>query len=267
MLDGHVHTPYCPHGSKAPFEKYIEEAIKADYESLTFAEHAPLPENFTDPVPAKDSAMDRQLVESYIKEIEALKKSYSSQIEIKLGFEVDFIKGYEKETENFLNEYGSRLDDSILSVHFLPLGKQWFCIDYSPEVFSDACKAAGSIDQLYRLYYSLLTDSVRADLGRYKPQRIGHMTLIRKFHYLFPSPDKWNQYAKSFLNTVYEEKLQLDYNGAGLVKEHCRESYPPENLALEAYEKGISLIYGSDAHHPNGIKQGYDKLKQSIMKG
>ncbi|WP_173915831.1 histidinol-phosphatase HisJ [Halobacillus sp. Marseille-Q1614] len=266
MIDGHVHTPYCPHGSNAALEEYIDQAIKSGYSSITFAEHAPLPETFIDPVPEQDSSMERSLVEPYIKEVQSLKKSYSSDIEIKLGFEVDYIKGYEKETESFLNQYGSSLDDSLLSVHFLPVKKQWFCIDYSPDVFSAACRAIGSIDELYERYYKLLKDSAHVDLGPYKPNRIGHMTLIRKFHHIYPSPEGWKKQAASFLSVVKNNGLDLDYNGAGTLKEYCRESYPPPDLAKMAYEKGISLIYGSDAHDPNGIKQGYEILNQTLMK-
>lgn len=27
MKDGHIHSPYCPHGSKDDFEKYVQRAM------------------------------------------------------------------------------------------------------------------------------------------------------------------------------------------------------------------------------------------------
>ena len=34
--DGHVHSPYCPHGSNDSFEKYITEAITKGIKEITF---------------------------------------------------------------------------------------------------------------------------------------------------------------------------------------------------------------------------------------
>ena len=28
--DGHIHTPFCPHGTKDTFEEYIEKALYRD---------------------------------------------------------------------------------------------------------------------------------------------------------------------------------------------------------------------------------------------
>ncbi len=66
--DGHVHTKYCPHGSDDNIEDYIEEAIKYKLDEISFTEHLPLPENFIDPSPLKDSAMKLEEMESYLKE-------------------------------------------------------------------------------------------------------------------------------------------------------------------------------------------------------
>ncbi|HHY21833.1 MAG TPA: PHP domain-containing protein, partial [Bacilli bacterium] len=54
--DGHVHTPFCPHGSKDELEEYVLRAIELGLTGLTFTEHAPLPLSFEDPTPEQDSA-------------------------------------------------------------------------------------------------------------------------------------------------------------------------------------------------------------------
>ena len=56
--DGHIHTPYCPHGTNDTFHDYVETALGLGFEEITFTEHAPLPKGFNDPTPAKDSGMD-----------------------------------------------------------------------------------------------------------------------------------------------------------------------------------------------------------------
>ena len=29
--DGHMHSPYCPHGTSDSFEQYIEKALEKDF--------------------------------------------------------------------------------------------------------------------------------------------------------------------------------------------------------------------------------------------
>ena len=62
-----------------------------------------------------------------------LKKKYKSEIKINVGFEVDYLPGFENWTIDFLNEYGKQIDDSILSLHFQKGEGGFRSIDYSPE--------------------------------------------------------------------------------------------------------------------------------------
>ena len=39
--DAHIHSPFCPHGTKDAFELYIEKAIKNGFTDISFTEHAP----------------------------------------------------------------------------------------------------------------------------------------------------------------------------------------------------------------------------------
>ncbi|TMW71739.1 histidinol-phosphatase HisJ [Alteribacter natronophilus] len=256
MYDGHVHTPYCPHGSNHPLRAYVEQALKLGYKGLTFAEHAPLPEGFNDPVPAKDSAMEQGKLSAYLDELRTLKKEYKKDIPIRIGLEVDFIEGFEEETHRFLNETGPYLDDSILSVHFLKAGGKYTCLDYSPESFGELVTELGSLEAVYDQYFKTLTDSVKASLGTYKPRRIGHPSLVRKFHRRFPVSFPVLPKITALYKEIKAHNLAIDVNGAGLIKPLCGETYPyPE--ALDAAEKlGIPLVYGSDAHAPSQLGTG-----------
>jgi len=48
LKDGHIHSPYCPHGTKDSFELYVERALKLGLKEMTFTEHMPLQGNFMD---------------------------------------------------------------------------------------------------------------------------------------------------------------------------------------------------------------------------
>lgn len=260
--DGHIHTPYCPHGSKDTLKQYIERAIQLGLKTISFTEHAPLPNGFVDPVPEQDSALPYEQWKAYVTEIKKYQEEYRNDIQILVGFEVDFIEGFEKETTELLNEIGPFLDDSILSVHFLRANERYTCVDYSPESVQQLIDETGSLENVVDLYFDTVLRSITADLGPYKPKRIGHMTLIRKFHRLYPNMAMEQVMTRSIevLEAVKKSGMELDYNGAGAVKPHCQETYPPPAVIKEAKKRGIPLVYGSDAHAVNGLMQGKNQL-------
>jgi len=258
--DGHVHTLFCPHGSNDSFEKYIEKALSLGFTEITFTEHAPLPDGFTDTTPTKDSAMSWSEWDHYVEEIDRVKKLYKDKIQINCGLEIDFIEGFEKETTQTLNKVGTKLDDAILSVHFLKLGERYDCVDYSPQGFEEMIKVYGSVEEIYKKYYKTVQMSVEADLGAFKPKRMGHITLVHKFQNRFPFHGDEKTALEHLLKTIKKEDYELDYNGAGTAKPLCREPYPPDWVIQEARKLQIPLVYGSDAHQAKELGQGYDRL-------
>jgi histidinol-phosphatase (PHP family) len=261
IKDGHVHTPYCPHGTDKPVSAYIEKALELGYKEMTFTEHAPLPKGFIDPAPTRDSAMSMEQLSTYIEEIKRYKQKYKAKITINIGLEVDYIEGWEEETTKFLNEIGPNLDDSILSVHFLKNQDQWFCLDYSETEFGYMIDQYQTIDRLYRAYNHTLQKSITADLGSFKPKRIGHISLIKKFQKKYPGNVESDSYLLPILSLMKERGYELDLNTAGLFKPLCGETYPPLSIIQAAINMRIPLCYGSDAHHPTDLGRGIDILK------
>ncbi|WP_439644331.1 histidinol-phosphatase HisJ [Halalkalibacter akibai] len=260
IYDGHVHTPYCPHGTKDTFFKYCQQAIDNNITGITFTEHAPLPRSFTDPTPLQDSGMDWKYLTSYFEEVIHVKKEFKGHLDVNLGLEVDFIEGFEKETTEFLNEYGALLDDSILSVHFLKIDANYLCLDYSPDVFKQAGDLLGSFEAVYRKYFETVLSSIQANLGKYKPKRIGHITLARKFHKKHPVSADYTTEISNILMEIRNKGYELDYNGAGCVKPLCKEPYPYNEVINEAIKLGIPLVYGSDAHQASALLSGFESL-------
>lgn len=258
--DGHIHTPFCPHGTKDPLEGYVEKAISLGFKEITFTEHAPLPEGFIDPTPAQDSAMRMEVLESYFQEITRIKSIYSGNIKINTGLEVDFIEGYEGKIRSFLNKFGPLLDDSILSVHFLQYRNEYDCLDYSPEAFGQMIEKYGSIEAIYETYFHTLLKSIESDLGSYKPKRIGHITLVKKFQKKYPAQRNFAERIQEVLTALSNKGYELDYNSAGLSKPLCREPYPPDWVVKEAVKKGIPLVYGSDSHQIKELGRGMNVM-------
>jgi histidinol-phosphatase (PHP family) len=260
--DGHVHTPYCPHGTTDQLEAYIYQAIEEGFDSLTFTEHAPLPPGFKDPTPEEDSAMKLEDMDSYINDIQILKDKYRHKITINIGLEVDYIKEFEHETKVFLDQYGKFLDDSILSVHFLKIDHSYYCMDYDENTFGKMIDIAGSLQNLHQAYYNEVLHSIHSDLGNFKPKRIGHITLVNKFQKLYPVTFSTDTSVKKVIQAIKEQKLEIDYNVAGLRKKYCGETYPEESIAKLAHKQKIPLIYGSDAHSARDIGKNYTHYDQ-----
>ncbi|MGM7720832.1 histidinol-phosphatase HisJ [Metabacillus sp. Hm71] len=260
--DGHVHSPYCPHGTADRLEEYIEQAIKEGFDCLTFTEHAPLPIKFKDPTPDEDSAMKLEDIDSYLSDLKILKEKYRNHIKINIGLEVDYIKEYEHETKRFLNQYGKFLDDSILSVHFLKLNDTYFCMDFDEKIFGKMVEFAGSLQDLHYAYYQEVLHSIKSDLGPYKPKRIGHLTLVHKFQKLYPITFPTESIISKVLKAIKDHGLEIDFNVAGLRKEFCGETYPGEAIAKFAQKQKIPLIYGSDAHSARDVGKNYSHYDQ-----
>lgn len=258
--DGHIHTPFCPHGTKDTFSQYVEKAIELGLKEITFTEHAPLPKGFVDTTPTKDSAMAFDQLPAYLQEIDDVKKAYHQQITIYAGLEVDYLEGFEEETTAFLNEFGPHIDDAILSVHFLKIADTYVCVDYSPDVFEQFIRLSGSIEAVHENYYRTVLQSVKANLGPFKPKRIGHITLVNKFQRRFPIDRKFDDEIDEILDAMAKNKLALDYNGAGTAKPLCREPYPPFSVIKRVKERNIPLVYGSDAHQVKELGQGLDQM-------
>jgi histidinol-phosphatase (PHP family) len=258
--DGHIHTPFCPHGTDDSLDQYIEKAIVSGFTDISFTEHAPLPSSFTDPTPLKDSGMRLEELYLYIDAITKAKDAYQKDIRIRIGFEVDFITGFEGETRAFLDEVGPLLDDAILSVHFLKIGEEYHCMDYSKEVFAAIAEKAGSVQAVYDLYYEAVEASIAADLGIYKPKRIGHPTLVHKFQLAHGESIDDSRRIKRILGKISEAGYEIDLNSAGFSKPDCLEPYPPMRYIAQAKKLGIPLVFGSDAHSAKGLHNHYSKL-------
>jgi histidinol-phosphatase (PHP family) len=267
--DGHTHTEYCPHGNVHDVEEMIQRAIALGFERYSVTEHAPLPKDFLSQCAGPDYPIDTagmafHDLEHYFNKRLSLKVKYRREIDIKLGVELDFLPDHQDWTRDFLREYGNILEDSVLSVHFLRGQGGIRAIDYSAEDFKEGLlDYYGSFQKVQQEYLKMVQNSVLADLGKCKPQRIGHISLVHKFYRAFPEEDTTfstedMQLYSDIFSAMEQRKYMLDFNMAGNVKEYCLEPYPPLEI-LQKFRPKISLVYGSDSHQLSDVGREYDK--------
>ena len=259
IRDGHIHSPFCPHGTKDSFEMYVEKALVEGLEEITFTEHMPFSSYFIENRKFLDEcALSKDVVEKYFDEVEKLKPRYKDKLKINTGLEVDFVEGYEEEIKKMLNVYGPKVEDSILSVHFIKIGGKYTAIDWKPG-FEEALNELGSVELIYDKYYETLLKAIKSDLGEFKPKRIGHPTLIRIFNNLYPLQYRNKELLEEIVKEIKERDYEVDVNTAGLRKPYCGEIYVSDIFKelVEKYE--VKKVYGSDSHTASDVGRDFDK--------
>ena len=131
----HTHTERCGHAT-GDDEQYVLAAIEAGFKVLGFSDHIPF-KNVTHP----SDRMNYDQVDDYIESIESLKVKYKDQIEIKLGFELEYFPDYIDYYKELLN----RCDYLICGQHNKILDQypyDQFANDQDVLVYAQQIKAA-----------------------------------------------------------------------------------------------------------------------------
>lgn len=273
--NGHSHTEFCPHGSGEDTEDFVRNAIQAGFKTYSITEHFPMPPQFYQMASGsehaiKTAAMDYDELPDYFRKMSYLKDKYSDQIKILVGFEFDYIDGCQEWTSSQMKKFKDQIDDAILSVHFLPTDSGLRSVD---DDFDDFCNGVMKYYQtplgVADKYLATVLEAVKWDCPD-KPERYGHITLYRKWRKLFDSGTVWHD-AKTdklidkILKNVAKHDEMLDCNMSGLAKFSQREPSPYVSIIEKAADRGIKMVYGSDAHDATSVDQGFNEyLVQKI---
>ncbi|MDY3200582.1 MAG: histidinol-phosphatase HisJ [Arcobacter sp.] len=236
-VDLHNHTILCNHATGS-VDDYIQKAIEIGIDEYGFSDHAPM--NY-DPKYRMDITQ-KNLYERWILDA---KEKYKNQIKILLGYEVDYLDGYL--LDEILN---AKVDYLIGSVHFLKNKDDMWGFD-NPE-FIGVYKSK-DIDTIWIEYFDAIESMAKTGLF----DIVGHFDLIKVFKFL-PKKDI-RILAKNALNQIKKSNMVLEINPAGLRKP-INESYPSKQLLEIAYELGIDITFGSDAHNLEQIGFKYDEV-------
>jgi len=265
--DGHTHSGLCPHGSGEPTAGFVERAAALGIRRWSITEHAPFPAGFKDPSPKPTSALPPGDLERYLSEAEGLRERHADSIEVRVGLEVDYLPGLESETRALLDAVGPRLEDALLSVHFIPVPGGWACVDWSPSNFrSGALAALGSIEAVHAAYWDTLLAAAEADLGPRGPRRIGHLTQVFVFRTAVGEPDEaWTlERAEPVLRAIAARGLALDLNVSRWRHPEMGLPHPLPSVLARALELEIPLVYGSDAHAVRAVGRDRDAARTLV---
>jgi len=226
IADLHNHTPLCNHAS-GEMSQYIEQAIANNTQYFGFSDHAPM--DFD-----KKYRMSFEDMKQYETNVLDMKKKYSDKIEILLGYEVDYLKGYMD--DRVLN---ADVDYLIGSVHFL---NKWGFDN--PEFIGKYDEL--NIDDIWEEYFFTITEM--AESGHF--DIVGHLDLIKVFNFM-PNKNILN-IVKPTLQAIKKADITLEINMAGYRKP-VKQPYPAPEILKEAFKLNIPITFGSDAHEPKQV--------------
>ncbi|CAM3982830.1 histidinol-phosphatase HisJ [Arcobacter cloacae] len=237
-VDLHNHTILCNHATGS-VDEYIQKAIELGIDQYGFSDHAPM--NY-DPKYRMDISQ-RQIYENWVLEA---KEKYKDKIKILLAYEVDYLDGYL--LDEILN---AKVDYLIGSVHFLKNKSDMWGFD-NPEFIG--IYQSKDIDTIWIEYFDAIKSMAKTGLF----DIVGHLDLIKVFKFL-PKKDV-RLIAKDALLEIKKSNMILEINPAGLRKP-INETYPSKLLLEQAYELGINITFGSDAH---GVEQVGFKYEEAV---
>ena len=231
-IDLHNHTLRCNHAT-GTIDEYLHRAITYGIDIYGFSEHAPM--DFDE-----DYRLRFDEMQIYTQEVLNAKEIYENRIDVRLGYEVDWLPGHMD--ERVLN---AKVDYLIGSVHFI---NKW---GFDNPEFIGGWQDR-DVDEIYREYFAAIKDMAQS--GYF--DIVGHIDLIKIFKY-FPK-ESLVDIAKDALQAIKESDMTIEINSAGLRKP-IAEIYPSSELLKEAYRMDIPITFGSDAHATEDVAAGLDQ--------
>jgi histidinol-phosphatase (PHP family) len=249
--DYHMHTPLCRHATGAPGD-YAKHALEIGLTEIGFSDHAPMPRDDFD-----NWRMYASQLDEYVAKVRKAQKDFP-QLTIRLALEVDYLPGY----EDWIRGLAARhpWDYFIGSVHYVSDG--WAIDD--PQKLSEWKHR--NADEVWSAYFERLARA--AETGFF--EIIGHADLPKKFgHRPSRDPGSAEGFAEAgctplyekFLNAAQRNNCAIELNTAGLRKD-CREIYPSRQILELAFQKGVPITFGSDAHAPGEVGMNFAEAVQ-----
>jgi histidinol-phosphatase (PHP family) len=265
LEDWHTHNELCRH-ALGTCESYVKKAIEKKLTTIGLSDHFPynylasiLPS--INQIPYQEYAMQIDEVNSYLISLENLREKYCSQINIRMAFEIDFFKNQETRLNKYLKPFMPKLDYIIGSVHVLFSKLGIFAFD--DRRFIEKYNFFNSIDDIYNLYLETLREMIQSN--DFECDIIGHFDLPKKFNKFPENKDKVMKKVRDVLNLIKKRDLTIEINTSGLRRD-VSEQYPSKDIIKEMYERGIPILLGSDAHHPDELAYEFIKIRELVKK-
>ncbi len=231
LYNYHTHTSRCHHADGTDRE-YVESAIKAGVKVLGFSDHAPYPS--LNIIPKKPYRVD--CCEEYVKSVLALKKEYQKEIDILLGFELEYYPELHSQEVEYLKTFG--YDYLILGQHQLIKGKEYKIVYTNKPTYT----------------LTEYVDTVIQGLKTGDFKMLAHPDVANCYA---PKEEKQKEYTR-LCKCAKELNIPLEINLLGIRE---GRTYPSEDFFDIAKDVENDIIIGVDAHSPSAFLDKYALMK------
>lgn len=227
----HTHTTYCD--GKSTAEEMVLSAINKGFSSLGFSGHAYTPHDLTYCMKPDDTL-------KYIDEINALKDKYKDKIEIYLGTECDLYSEIDR----------PKYDYTIGSVHYAKaFDGSLHSVDHTEDIMVNVVDKYFHSD--FHSYIKSYYEAV-AQIGKIKPDIVGHFDLVIKFN---EGNKYFDEKSKEYLDLAFEAMDAVvphcdlfEVNTGAISRGYKTTPYPAFPILKRLYEKGAQITLTSDCH-------------------
>lgn len=222
LANYHTHTWRCHHAEGTERE-YVERAIEGGLKILGFSDHVPypFPKNYL-----SGARMSLNQTEDYITTVLDLKKEYTNDIEIHLGFEAEYYPHYWEAMLEHIRPYP--VEYLIMGQHHLDDEMNAF---YAGTETSDERKLIQYVDQ------------AAEGLSTGKFMYLAHPDLL---HYV-GRPDVYDREYRRLCQICKRLQIPIEINLLG-IRDH--RHYPNPQFWEIAGEESMDVVLGCDAHQP-----------------
>ena len=227
----HTHTYRCHH-AKGEIKEYINRAIACGITHMGFSDHAPYicSSGFESPfrVPVAE-------VGEYFLEISDLREKYKEQIDIKIGFEMEFYHKHFDKMMNDVTAYGAEY--LILGPHFIE--------EEQPDSVHIIHNKTDSVEFL-RKYTNCIVDGMKTGVFTY----VAHPDVIN----FIGDVAVFQKEIRKICTSSRELNIPLEINFLGI---RGNRNYPNEEFWKIAGEEKAPVTFGLDSHN---VIDAYDEL-------
>ena len=238
FYESHCHTPLCHHAVGQP-EDYAEAAFSRGLNGGIITCHCPLPDGFS-----RNVRMAPEEFDLYVGMVERAREAWAGRVDVRLGLESDFYPG----VEGWLEKLHARvpLHHVLGSVHH-------HVQDYRDLYFD------GDVFAYQQTYFEHLAAAAESGLF----DTLAHPDLIKN-----EDPSEWDfrriqPFIERALDRIAAAGVAMELNTSGRYKILPEINPGPEMLALMA-SRGIPVVLGADAHHPDRVGDGFPEALDAL---
>ena len=246
LVDYHMHLRDRAEGEREGHysadraERYVEQACATGVQEIGFTEHV-FHFRQTEALWQIPWMLER-CTDDLDEYVDAVAEAKRRGLPVKLGLEVDYFPGIERELADLLAPYP--WDYLLGSVHFV----DGFPVDQEPGLVHRV-----PVGEAWRRYFAWLRNAARSGLF----DVLSHPDLV-KFFGVRAADEETHYLHLETADAIEAAGVCVEVSAAGLHKP-VAELYPDRGLLEACCERGVPITLASDAHEPAHVGRDVDK--------